>query len=237
MIKLAIVEDVAEERKAFERFVHKYEQEHSVSFSLAVYDSAESFLREFHLSTYDLIFLDIILPGMNGMELARKIREYDSQVLIIFVTSTPQFAVEGYSVHAQDYLLKPIAEFDLSQLLKRYLMILEEREDKYCLFRSTDGVKRFRYGEILYIESLRHRITVHTNRGDFQVKETMRDLEARLSHYYFFRCNSGYLVNLKRVTGFSNGYAELGEIRLMVSRPRKKAFLEALTSYIGEIVK
>lgn len=235
MIHIAFIEDNLNNQKEFDRYLEHYKEQNQLVCSISYFEDGETFLKSFRQNLYDLIFIDIILPGISGMDLARKIREMDDKTLLVFATNAPQYAVQGYSVNAQDYLLKPVSEFDFQQLLKRCLVHIADREEKYLLFTLSDGVKRVRISQITYIESLRHKITVHTDQEDFLISETMKELEQRLTPYYFFRCNNGYLVNLKRVTGFRDGFAELGPIRLVVSRPRKKAFMEALTSYIGEV--
>ena len=173
---------------------------------------------------------------MDGLTAARHVRECDEHVIIIFITSAPQFAIKDYEVNALSYLLKPLPWFAFSQELSRSIEALRRRTPDTLLLRSGTGISRVSLTDIQFIESRKHLLTAHTSAGAFTVSGTLKELEAELANKGFFRSNSCYLVNLDHVVGvedqdcvMSNGEA------LRISRPRKKAFLQALSQHIGRL--
>lgn len=184
---------------------------------------------------WDVLFLDIQMPGVDGMTAARCIREVDSEVIIVFVTSSPHYAVSGYEVDALSYLLKPVGYASFEQEMRRVLVRLQQRARRELLFRSTDGeLHRVAVADVLYIESVKHRVEVHTLDGDFSVVLTLKAIEVDLDGEGFMRCHSGLLVNLRHVTGTEGNDCRVrGGTRLPISRPRKKEFLSALAAHIG----
>jgi DNA-binding LytR/AlgR family response regulator len=169
------------------------------------------------------------------MTAARRIRERDNDVVIVFVTSAPQYAISGYEVDALSYLLKPVGYAAFEQELSRCLLRLRRRERRTLLFTDSEGVvHRIDVADVLYIETVRHRLMIRTLDGDYTVAGALKVMEAELAGDDFFRCNSGYLVNLRHVTGVEGNDCRIrGGVRLQISRPRKKEFLAALAAYIG----
>lgn len=236
MVRVAIVEDESICAKQISDYLQRYSKETGVEFSITCFEDGSS-LVEHYSPVYDLIFLDIQMPGMDGITAAEKIRQVDVGVMLIFITNMAQYAIRGYAVDAQDFLVKPVPWFAFQQLLKNSLQKLARKETGFWLLPVENGRIRMEISRITYVESVRHRITVHTDEGDYQVSSTMKELEQKLEKQHFFRCNNGYLVNLARVTGVRDNYALLGEIQLIISRPKRKAFLAALTDYIGGVAK
>ena len=132
------------------------------------------------------------------------------------------------------YLLKPLPWFAFSQELKKSIDMVRRNGDDSMLIETSNGQMRLNLADILYLESIRHTIVIHTLEGKLSINGTLKDMEAKLADHHFFRSNSCYLVNLKHVTGVADQDCVMsnGE-QLRVSRPRKKAFLAALTDYIG----
>ncbi len=163
---------------------------------------------------------------MDGMAAARRIRERDDKVVIVFITAAPQYAISGYEVRALSYLLKPLPWFAFSQELKKSIDMVRRNDDDSMLIDTGKGQMRLNLADILYLESIRHTIVIHTLDGKLSINGTLKDMEAKLADYHFFRSNSCYLVNLKHVTGVADQDCIMsnGE-QLRVSRPRKKAFL------------
>lgn len=178
--------------------------------------------------------LDIEMSEMDGMAAARRIRERDDKVVIVFITAAPQYAISGYEVRALSYLLKPLPWFAFSQELKKSIDMVRRNGDDSMLIETGNGQMRLNLADILYLESIRHTIVIHTLDGKYSINGTLKDMEAKLADRHFFRSNSCYLVNLKHVTGVADQDCIMSDDeRLRVSRPRKKAFLAALADYMG----
>jgi DNA-binding LytR/AlgR family response regulator len=108
MIRIAIVEDDRHDREALKKCLNRYEKENQVKFTVTEFQDGEDIVTDYTAS-YDLIILDIEMAFLNGMKAAEKIRELDTNVIIIFITNMPQYAIQGYKVNALDYILKPIS--------------------------------------------------------------------------------------------------------------------------------
>ena len=148
-----------------------------------------------------------------------------------------RYAIRGYAVDALDYVLKPVSYFAFSQRLERAISRLKRRERKYIALPVKGGVRKLDTSEIYYVESQDHDLTFHTRSGSFRSGLTMRQAEEHLSGAHFFRGNNSYLINLEHVDGVQDGCAIVQGEQLKLSRPRKNAFLEALSNYMGEVMK
>lgn len=234
IFNMAIVEDEDTAAKTLQQMIEKYEQENGEnSFRVTRFPDALSFLME-DCSKFDAIFLDIHLPDMSGMKAARRIRQKDEDVLIVFVTNMAQYAVESYEVHAYDFILKPVTYGNFFMKFRRILKALEHKcNDAYITLSTRFEKKRIRILDIMYIEVINHDLFFHLNNGQYRITGTMSEIEKQLSAYHFVRVNSGYLVNLKYVTALHGEYAVLNGIELHVSRSRKQNFLTEFAKYAG----
>lgn len=174
---------------------------------------------------------------MDGMSAAEEIRKIDSEVVIIFITNMAQYAIRGYAVDALDYVLKPVSYFAFSQRLARAIGRMKKRESKYLLLNTKGGASRVNVADILFIESQKHTLCFHTVSSDYETSGTMKDIEEELKDLNFFRGNKGYLINLAHVDSVEDGCAIVHKEHLILSRARKKEFMEALTRYWGEAIK
>jgi DNA-binding LytR/AlgR family response regulator len=159
----------------------------------------------------------------------------DSEVIIIFITNMAQYAIRGYAVDALDYVLKPVSYFAFSQRLCRAIDRMKKRETKMISVNVKGGTVRLDAANIYYIESQGHNLIFYTSTGSYEAVGTMRDAEEKLSDLNFFRGNKGYLINLSHVEGVREGCAIVKGNQLLLSRARKKVFMEALTRYWGEV--
>lgn len=232
-IRIGVVEDDPAACRRVLDYLNQYRSETGTEFTISVFDDGEQIVEKY-TPIYDILFLDIEMQHMDGMAAARRIRERDDSVVIVFITAAPQYAINGYEVQALSYLLKPVPYFAFRQELKRSIDMVHRRGSESLLIEASGRQMRVELADVLYIESIRHTIIVHTLSGKLSVSGTLKDFEERLAEQDFFRSNSCYLVNLRHVVGvegqdcvMSNGEA------LRVSRPRKKAFLTTLANYMG----
>ncbi len=235
MLSIAIVEDNERDRQELADCLSRYSADTGEKLAVKQFDSSIKFLDKYGVG-YDIVFLDIKMPGLDGMAVAERLRGYDQSVYIIFVTSMAQYAIHGYSVRAYDYLLKPIKYYDIKMRLQR-IKNKKKRDSHIITIPFRGGIKRFAASEIIYIESLAHNIVFHNGDGNFDYRgKSMRELENELAPYGFFRCNTSYIVNLKYCTGVSSNDVFIGDEVLPLSRDRKKAFLKALSGGDSESI-
>lgn len=143
MYHIAIVEDEKEFSIQLVDYLKQYEKENDVEFKVSVFYDGESILKDY-TSDYDAIFLDIQMPGINGMEVAERIREMDEDVVLMFITNMAQYAISGYSVGALDFVMKPISYYTFSMKLGRVLKRVQKKakEQQTIVLSLPDGLKK-----------------------------------------------------------------------------------------------
>ena len=232
-IRVGVVEDDPASCQRVLDYLNQYRSETGTEFTISVFDDGEQIVEKY-TPTYDILFLDIEMQHMDGMAAARRIRERDNTVVIVFITAAPQYAINGYEVQALSYLLKPVPYFAFRQELKRSIDMVRRRGSESLLIEAGGRQMRVELADVLYLESIRHTIIVHTLSGKLSVSGTLKDFEERLADQDFFRSNSCYLVNLRHVVGVEGQDCVMSNEELLrVSRPRKKAFLTARANYMG----
>lgn len=232
-MKIAVVEDNQTQREKLISVIKEYA--HSKNFLVSI-DSFEDGIQlvDTYQPKYDIVYLDIEMDIMDGMTAAKKIRQLDNKVLIVFVTNYVQFAIEGYSVNATDFLLKPINSFSFSSHFDKIYKLLSKQGNSSITVKTNNGFRRINVDDILYLESEGHSVHIHTINEVISLWDSLKNFENQLQDYNFFRCNNCYLVNLKFVDAIDKNHAVLSGHRLQISRPRKKDFLSALTNFLGE---
>ncbi len=236
MINIAIVEDEKMYADQLEEFLHRYESDNGELFDITVYSDGDQIVNKYK-SQFDIILMDVEMKFMDGMSAAEEIRKIDTEVVIIFITNMAQYAIRGYAVDALDYVLKPVSYFAFSQRLNRAISRMKKRETKMIMVNIKSGTVRINLANIFYIESQGHTLILHTILGDYETTGTMKEMEEKLCDMNFCRGNKGYLINLQHVDSIQDGCAVVHGEQLVLSRARKKEFMEALTSYWGEIIK
>ena len=161
----------------------------------------------------------------------------DKDVILIFITNMAQFAIRGYAVDALDYVLKPVPYFAFSQQLQKAVDRLRRRRKTFLAVPIDGGLRRVDVSTIYYLESEGHYVRFYTENGELVTPGSLKSYEEKLADKPFARCNSGYLVNLEQVMEVQQNTVRVGPYALQISRPKKKAFLEALTDYIGGSVR
>lgn len=234
MLRIAIIEDDASHRQRLTDHLRRYEKEKKQTFEIDSFASGIQFL-ENYTPCWDVIFLDIEMPGIDGMSVAEDIRRSDSGVVLIFVTNLTHYAIKGYAVNAMDYILKPINYTSFCMTLNKVVWHYENVTEKFINLKLKNGIRKVSLNSIYYVEVLKHYLTWHTIDGDFTVRGTFSSAEKELSEQ-FARCNSCYLVNLKHVKFVNKEYVQTGPYTLPVSRRSYLPFLETLNRYLGKKV-
>lgn len=232
MVNIAILEDDAGDEASLEQSLQRYAQEQQELFSIRSFSDPAVFLQN-SPSAFDLIFLDIDLPTMTGMELARQIRRQDSLVTLIFVTNLEKYAVSGYSVGAFDFVVKPINYYRFASMLRRALRSIAARQPREVVIQTSGGITRLNVTQLYYVEIRDHLLIYHTVGENLTAWGKMSDVEAQLTPYDFARCSTSHLVNLRFVDSVEGSDVLVAGTRLPISQRRRKAFYSAVTSYFS----
>lgn len=235
MINVAIVEDEPSVTETLISYFERMEKEYGeYQFHVESYLNALQFLEKYK-SQYDIVLLDIMMPHMDGMEAAHKIREIDKTVTLIFVTNMAQFAIKGYEVHAFDFIVKPVKYYGFAMKIQTACNEIQKREAPVISINTQDGTVRLQVDDLVYIESFKHSITYHTLRAIYLSKgrETLTALEKRLNPYGFLRCKNSYLVNIHYIRRISGNIIELPDAKVEIGRSKRKEFLEEMAKYLG----
>jgi DNA-binding LytR/AlgR family response regulator len=236
MIQIAIVEDDKHYGKLLNRYIEKYQEESGIRFHVHTFQDGEDIVEDYK-GIYDIILMDIEMKFMDGMTAAEEIRKVDSQVVIIFITNMPQYAMKGYAVEALDYVLKPINYYSFSQRIDRAISRMDKRKEKYLSISNKGTVQKIELSRLFYVEVQDHDLFYHTKDGVFSQRGTIKEVETALEREPFFRCNKCYLINLEYVERFEGSNVIVGDDEVQVSRSRKKELLEALNNYMNEVSK
>ncbi|EDL64850.1 LytR/AlgR family response regulator transcription factor [Bacillus sp. SG-1] len=238
MIKALVVDD---ERYSRDELKHLLSEYPSIQVAGEA-DSGESAILQSIQHSPDVVFLDVEMPKMNGMEAAKSLLELKKPPLIVFATAYPQFAAEAFRYEAVDYLLKPYDEEQLSQTVARVKKLLlsshpfeNSRQPGKLAVESEGEILYLAPTDILYIYREEKVSKIITKSGEYEVKTPLKDLESRLGAYSFFRIHKSYIVNLDFVTKLTpwfNGAYQL-EIqghseKLSVSRNYVKSLRQQL---------
>lgn len=233
MLSVSVVEDDEECRTRIREFLQRYGREHGERIDVTCYTDGEEIAGDYHPGA-DVILFDIEMRFMNGMDAARRIRMTDENVVIMFVTNAPQYAMNGYEVGALDYILKPLDYDAFVAHFQRALRTIERRRGSVIALPMGGGMQRVRTESIRYAEVRDHTLILHTTDGDLATRATMRDLEAMLDPSVFFRCNKMFIVNLDYVDGIDGNDVRIGPDTAIVSRARRMPLLDALNDRMGE---
>lgn len=196
--RIAICDDERAEAERLGSVVSDWSRAAGIDCAIDTFSGAEALLsaRE-DRGEYDILLLDVEMRGMDGIALARRLRADGCRAEIIFVTSHFELAGEGYDVDALHYLIKPVANEKLAEVLSRAAGRLAVEPPSVVIF-CDGGTVRLYESDILYVESFLHDIVIHTAAGEYRTKESISAFGDRLSGD-FFRTHRSYIVNLRAV--------------------------------------
>lgn len=184
----------------------------------------------------DILFLDIMMPGLDGLSAAHSVRERDGDVIIFFVTNMVQFALEGYTVDASAYILKPLKQPLFNRHMQRAVSNLKSRQERFVALRSGRDQVFVNSNKITYIETAKKRALVHTDAEDIFCNEALQAIEKRLDPQQFFRVHASFLVNLAYVDTVTPRDVVVRGIAIPISKHRRQFFMKVLVDYKGRIL-
>ncbi len=208
-MRIAICDDNAQELQKLEAALLSYIQirQAEAEITYLSFSSGPALLTHIRKNgTFDLMILDILMPYMTGIEVAAQLRKENDQSKIIFLTTSPEFAVHSYKVDAFYYLLKPFSEAELFSLLDKALLSLQAEQSRFVAIKEKAGLKKIPLHMIEYVESVKHTLVFHLRGGETAVcYAKLSDYkEPLLADKRFVHCHQSYLVNMGRVIQMTN---------------------------------
>ncbi|WP_336708781.1 LytR/AlgR family response regulator transcription factor [Oerskovia sp. USHLN155] len=233
MIRIGVVDDESASRDVVLGHLDRFQVENRVTFDVRTFSDGRELVTGYR-PDFDILFLDVQMNDLDGLDTARQLRTLDSRVVIVFVTNMAQYAIHGYEVDALSYLLKPVPWFAFSQELRRSIDRVRRSGTDSLMLTVNGAVARVDLLDVVYIESIKHRVVVHAVDRTYAFTGTLKAFETDLADKGFFRSNSCYLVNMRHVLAVDQSTCVmLGGDELQISRPRKRAFLDALADHVG----
>ncbi|MEE1257833.1 MAG: LytTR family DNA-binding domain-containing protein [Lachnospiraceae bacterium] len=244
MTKVAFCDDDLSVIETISVLINQYRVKRNLEIEYAAFQSPLELLAEIEKGMrFDVLFLDVVMPGENGIEVAKEIRQYDSNAKIIFLTSSEEFAVQSYTVGAYFYQLKPIWEESFARLLDSVISECEKEQKSSLILRCKTGIARIELNKLEYCEVIGRTLLFHLDDGKVLERVgSLDELQGKLAQFAFFlRPHRSYLINMEYIQSISSKtitmacmaqipiphgkYSEIKEIYLEYAFNRKQVFL------------
>lgn len=236
-IRIVSIEDDPQEEATLERQLQRYADENSLELTVVHLTEAAPLLE--HELEADLVFMDINLPGINGMDAAALLRAYDETTPLVFVTSLAQYAVRGYQVDAAGFIVKPVRYYDLRMAMNKVMRVLQRSANELMTFTSRNGMRAFPISSISTVQTSGHNVEFHFVSGEepFITRESLGNVEKRLEGKPFIRTSQSQIANMEHIKLVQGDSVTMttGEV-LYFSRYKKKECLQRIAQFMGGTV-
>lgn len=232
ILNIGVCDNNLLDREIVSDFLKNYFNEKGISYSIYNYLSGEDLIYDIQDGkSIDMIFLDIYIGNELGINIARKLRkEMDFSGQIVFLTSTVDFAIEGYEVGAIGYLLKPIAT-------EKLYMIMDRAIQKYNVniyrIKQRKNIITIKFEDIIYIESSNSRCILHSNKGNYTLYKRLNNIESELRDKRFLRCHQSYLVNMDYIKNADKQFELVNSEFVCIRQRSLKAIKQEYVSYLN----
>ena len=231
-MKIAVVDDSPRDLQLIKGYVERYFKENGGDYQVRTFENGLDFLDEEKLS-FDIVFMDVEMPHLNGIETARNFRKRDKMAVLVFITNMAQYAIHGYEVDAIEYMVKPVEYYNFSDKMEKALRFVKRDQEKTLLLHGQEVTARITVSVIYYMEKERNYILFHTKEGDFRERGSMGEMEEKLAGSGFSRCITGCLVNLRYISKMSKDAVWVGDRCLPISRSQRKQFAKDFADFLG----
>lgn len=199
-MRIAVVEDEMNQYEYVKKRLTEWSEQSGESITVTHVTCAEEYLISYNQpDTFDVLFLDVYMKQMNGMELAKEIRKYDREVQMVFLTGVSDYVFEGYEIGAVRYLLKPVEQGKLAETMAVCLEKMKQRSDDYISFKYQGETLRLLRSDICYVEVFGHYLRMVTKSAVYEWKDSLQSMRSKLDSDRFAEANRSTIVNLEYV--------------------------------------
>ena len=234
LINIASIDDDKKEVEQLKTSLNLLTKEYEFLYSVTSFNNAIDFLNS-DVKSFDIIFLDIEMPGINGLDLAKSLRKQNILTPIIFLTSFSEYAINSYDVQAMDYILKPINNDYFKLKFKRVLDFIKLKKDEQLSVTDVDReVSIINVSNIAYDEVNGHNCIFYTKNKSYKIRSSLKSIEERLKKFNFIKISNYGMANPRFVKNIVGDDLDLGFMDAHISRSQKKDVINLLTNYLGE---
>lgn len=232
MLNIAVCEDKKDERNEIVQMLNKILYSSNKKYKIFEFDSGEQLIMA--NVNFNMYFLDIQMKGISGIEAAEEVRIKNKRAVIIFITGLKDYVFDAFDVEAFQYILKPIDAEKLKKTVNSALLKFED-EDKFIIAKTIRQSAKIYLNDIMYIESERRKLKIHTAYGVIEYYYRLADIEKELKGSTFFRCHKSYIVNFRYVRSYDNTFIELkNSEKIYVSKYKLSDFSKAYMYYLKD---
>lgn len=236
-MKIAICDDNISFIDQMTEYLKKYSEEYLQEIQIKKFTRADAVLEYLHDNSIDILLLDLIFTKeeINGIDVAKRIRETNPKMKIIFLSVEEQYALQGYSVDASGYFVKPIVYSELVEKLEK--ISAEIKQIKGFAEKTDKGYFFFEYSDVVYIDTEKRKTCIHTLKGRYIISKTMKELGKQLDDKHFFRTHASYIVNFQYIKAIDGWDIIMkNQERVMISKYKKKEFMDCFMQYLDEFL-
>lgn len=229
-MNIAIIDDDAMLSQLMQFMLNKYAVTHNCEINTTKYDSGESFLKDFSLNKFDIIFMDIYMDGMSGVDTAKQMRTIDNEVILVFLTSSGEHMPDAFSCHAFDYVIKPAKPDRVFQVMDDCMDILSKKtglSNKFIEFNENYQTIRVYLKDLVSLSVNNHYVYICTNDGkEYHTKQSFAALTQEITDENFLLINRGVLVNMDYITTISDGECYMTDKSSFSVKVREKSSIQ-----------
>lgn len=232
MILIAIVDDNKDELQALKTCVNEYFASKEDTCVIHPFSDGVEFVRS--REQYNIVFFDIRMKEMDGLDAAHFLRIINKEAQIIFVTHMAQMAIRGYEVDATDFIIKPVDQFSVNRVLDKAIKRIDILAVVPFALKTQEGIVNIVAKSIYFVEIYNHDLIYHTEEGDFKVRGKLRDVTEKLDDSQFFQCNRSYIVNMRHIKSVNNDFLVVNDVKIPISKSRQKEIEQRFVLYLGD---
>ena len=232
MLRIAIVDDSPDDSAALHALVADYFKSNDQTCMIHIYNAPLDFIRS--TDHHDIVFMDIRMDKLDGLEVARIMRKINTESVLIFVTHMAQLAIKGYEVDALDFIVKPADQHAINYVLTKAMTRMESISNTVFALKTASDIISLSSNDITYVEVFDHNLAYHTTKGVYEVRGRLSDVIKKLDAKRFVMCNRSFVVNLRYVSSACSEYLVVDGKKIFVSKSHAKEIMKHFSSFLGE---